>query len=380
MKVRFITLFLMFFMAFSMSSQERYSTKDVLAAYDAFNEHLFDKKRKLYYRDTDKPEKLGAIWTQAMYWDMAMNAYKLTGNKKYLKLVKDIFQGGAGEYDQYNWDNAVEWFIYDDIMWWTVSLARAYELTGDKKYLKLSETSFNRVWYGSPVVKDPGSYDPKRGGMYWQWIQTDPPNRPVNDGKMACINYPAVIGAMSLYNHTGNEEYFDKAKEIYQWAHDNLFNATTGAVADSKHGKGQPTWKMHVYNQATCIGAAVMLYKKTNDERYLNDAVLAADYVKNVMCDENGIIPGEGRGNLDNEQGIYTAILAQYIVRLIEDCNRPEYLPWLRHNIDTAWGNRDKKRNLVWKRYAIPTPEERPVTCYDASGIPALMLVCPPEK
>lgn len=33
------------------------------------------------------------------------------------------------------------WFIYDDIMWWTVTLARAYELFGVEEYLSLSEES-----------------------------------------------------------------------------------------------------------------------------------------------------------------------------------------------------------------------------------------------
>jgi len=40
--------------------------------------------------------------------------------------------------------------------------------------------------------------------------------------------------------------------------------------------------------RASCIGAAVMLYKNTNEAGYLNDAVLAADFTKNKMSDVNG--------------------------------------------------------------------------------------------
>ena len=89
-------------------------------------------------------------------------------------------------------------------MWWTVTLARAYELFGNKEYLKLSEISFSRVWYGSDKVGDSGSYDRENGGMFWQWqpIRNPAPNKS-GDGKMACINFPTVVAALTLYNNEG---------------------------------------------------------------------------------------------------------------------------------------------------------------------------------
>lgn len=355
--------------------QADYSEADVLQAYDAFNKHLLHPNRKLYMRDTEADTDVGAIWTQAIYWDMAMNAYKRTGSAQHEQLITDIFEGNYAHYDRFNWDNGKVWFIYDDIMWWVISLARGYELTGNADYLELSETGFERVWSGSPVVNDGGSYDPVEGGMYWQWNQKNPPASKKGDGKMACINYPTVIAAMTLYNNTQNTQYLDRAKEIYDWASSNLFNKQTGAVADSKHGSGEPHWKMHVYNQGTCIGAAMLLYKETGEERYLRDAVRAADYVKDQMCDQEGILPfrpGE-------EQGVYTAIFAQYIIRLIEDGNKPEYLPWLQNNINRGWQNRDRDRGLTSKNYNRKVSASEAVSCYDASGIPALMLVCPAD-
>ena len=57
-----------------------------------------------------------------MYWDMLMNAYKRTKDAKYLKLVKEMYKGAYDYYDHYNWENGVVWFIYDDMMWWIISL------------------------------------------------------------------------------------------------------------------------------------------------------------------------------------------------------------------------------------------------------------------
>ena len=99
------------------------------------------------------------------------------------------------------------------------------------------------------------------------------------------------------------------------------------------------------YNQATFIGSAVMLYKATGEKAYLDDAVLAADYVRNEMCDADGLLPFKN----GVEQGIYAAIFAQYIIRLIEDGNQLQYMDWLRHNIDVAWNNRDVNRNVTFK-------------------------------
>lgn len=353
----------------------KYTKEDANKALDAFNDAFLDPVSKIYRANSDKSKDgVAAIWTQAIYWDMAMNAYKRTKEVKYKKLIDDIYEGNYNHYDKFNWDNGKVWFIYDDIMWWTISFARAYELTKDKKYLDYSETSFKRVWEGSPVVGDPGSYDPKNGGMYWQWIQSNPPVRPENDGKMACINYPTVVAAMTLYNTTKNEDYLNKAKEIYGWARENLFDKSSGKVGDSRHGQGTPNWKAHLYNQGTCIGAAVLLYKQTKDKIYLEDAIAAMDYVKNTMSDAKGALPIEN----GIEQGIYAAIFAQYAASLIQDCNQPQYLDWLYYNINEAWAKRDS-RNLTYKDINVSCPTGN-IEVYDASGCPALMQVLPIKK
>lgn len=339
-------------------------TKATLAM-DAFNEIFYNKEMKLYNTTSDKQGR-AAIWTQAIFWDMVMNAYKRTGDEKYHQLMKDIYQGGYEQYDGYNWNNTDEWFIYDDLMWWIISLARAYEIDGDEKYLNHSEAGFKRVWEGIPGV-DTGSYDPVNGGMYWGWKSDQ-------RGKTACINYPTIIAAMTLYGITKNELYLKKAKEIYAWSANTLFDKTDGKVADHKVGDEPTNWTTQLYNQATCIGAAVMLYKETGDKTFLNDAILVADYSRNNMSDENGIMYFKN----GVEQGIYTAIFAQYIIRLIEDCKQPQYLDWLRHNINTAWENRDKKRNLTFKDVSKPCPIVI-LDVYDASGCVALMQVIPTQ-
>lgn len=66
-----------------------------------------------------------------------------------------------------------------------------------------------------------------------------------------------------------------------------------GRIADSRHGNGNPAWKAHVYNQATFIGASVLLYKATKEKRYLDNAILAADYTVNEMSAKHNLLPFE---------------------------------------------------------------------------------------
>lgn len=372
----FILSFIIAFAGEKKDEDINFTQKDAATAIDAFNKKFYDTTMKLYNTTSDGKGR-AAIWTQAIYWDMIMNAYKRTGSKKYYQMIEDIYQGAYEQYDGYNWDNDVEWFIYDDIMWWVISLARAYEITQDPKYLALSESGFKRVIEGSAKVGDSGSYDSLfGGGMFWAWNQKNPSEpKTANSGKMACINYPTVVAAMTLYNITNKDNYLNKAIEIYQWSYDNLFDKVNGRVADSRHGKSEPDWTTNLYNQATCIGAAVLLYKKTDDKKYLDDAILAADYSKNKMSDEKGILLYKN----GIEQGIYTAIFAQYIIRLIEDGGQVQYIDWMRLNINTAWKNRDKKRNLTFKDANNPCPKGV-IEVYDASGCPALMQVIPPVK
>lgn len=338
-----------------------YTSEEATRAIDAFHKAFYNPEMKLYAISSDGKGR-AAIWVQAIYWDMMMNAYKRTKAPEYRRLIGEMYEGGYEQYDKFNWNNKIEWFIYDDMMWWIISLARAYEITGEAKYLADAASGFHHVWKEA--------YDPQRGGLWWNFAR---------DAKMACINYPTVVGSMTLYDITKKADYLEKAKAVYAWSRGVFFDTGQGRIADNMHYHFQRRdgmdidWTTQLYNQATFIGSAVMLYRTTGEKAYLDDAVLAADYVREKMCTSDGLLPFKN----GVEQGIYAAIFAQYIIRLIEDGGQTQYLDWLRQNIDAAWKNRDKKRNLTFKDASRSCPEGV-MESYDASGCPALMQVIPP--
>ena len=392
-------------------------------AYDDFNAAFLDKTRNIYKADTKQPNAdhrgngfrdndvsgcAAAIWCQAIMYDMVINAYnraKAEGDevrmRKYKQLHNNIYNGEKSHYVNFDFDNPNTnngWFVYDDIMWWTCALARAYEAFGTRTYLTYSERSFCRVWYGSAKVGDDGSYaDPSRfegaagGGMFWEWqpIAHANPHK-AGDFRSACINFPTVIAACLLHRlvpegrtpptaerptQQTKEWYLEKAKEIYAWADGTLVNSS-GRVADGIHGGG-PEFTDHLYNQATYIGASCMLYLLTNEISYLTKAQRGANYVISNMC-TSGILKYEN----GYEQGIYAAIYAQYIKMLIYDCGLSEaltrkYLTHIQLNLQKAYTNMDQTRGIQIGNFLKPTSADDVVESYGGSGMPALMLMFP---
>ncbi|WP_295729663.1 glycoside hydrolase family 76 protein [uncultured Muribaculum sp.] len=407
-----------------------YAMDDVWEAYDGFNNVFLDTDKMIYRNTsadphaTDRFHGAAAIWCQPMYADMALNAAALarkSGDKaradRYDKLARDILDGNVKHYLDFDFDNGDEtlgWFIYDDIQWWTITMARAYLQTGDERYRRLAEQSFARVWYGSPKVGDTGSYaDPSKGlggGMYWQWQPLRNPKAPrPSDAKMSCINFPTVIAAMLLSesepadrkadrkplkwkNGYGKfkrpawetkQRYLDMAKEIYDWSVDSLVDTTTGRVVDHFAGHERRGGSL-IYNQGTFIGASVLLYLATGEQCYLDNAIKGAEYSVGEMSKEHGMLPWahDRRNPMDQgglEQGIYPAIWAQYMKLLVDECGQEQFRPFIEKNIVNGWARRDPSRGICDGESWNQTPEGAVIGSYSASSIPALMLLFPPK-
>lgn len=398
-------------------------------AYNSFNRMFLDSTKYIYKntnRDsaaTDRWNGAAAIWCQPIYVDMAINASILAsrnGERKradeYRELARKLLEGNIRHYAGFDFDDGnttTGWFIYDDIQWWTITLARAAKFFNDDRYRELAEKSFARVWYGSPKVGDTGSYaDPAKGlggGMFWQWQPLENPEaNKAYHGKMSCINFPTVVAAMLLHDlapdsreadknpevwsnrhgnfrrphHETKQRYLKMASEIYDWSVKNLADTTTGLIHDNRHGEnagGHPL----IYNQGTFIGASMLLFKATGNPRYLDLARKGADYSIDIMSANNGFLPWAhnpsnpyDQGSL--EQGIYPAIWVQYVKLLSdEEGAGNRYEAFIGKNISAGWRNRDLTTGVCDGEAWRPTPSDTIIGSYAASSIPALMLLFP---
>ena len=70
---------------------KHFTKKDATTAMDAFHSTFYNPDMKLYAISSDMKGR-AAIWVQAIYWDMIMNAYKRTKAPKYRQLIEEVDQ------------------------------------------------------------------------------------------------------------------------------------------------------------------------------------------------------------------------------------------------------------------------------------------------
>ena len=163
--------------------------------------------------------------------------------------------------------------------------------------------------------------------------------------KNAVSNGPTIILGMRLYDATGDEMYLDWAKDLYEWEKANLVDPTNGEVWDNiQLIDGNPViqkdW-VFTYNMGTWIGAGLRLYNETGEQRYLDDALLSArTTLTSPKLTTQGVLRDEGQG----DGGLFKGILVRYFTELtleedISDEDFNDFLDFLVFNGETFYKN-----------------------------------------
>ncbi|MBQ8289189.1 MAG: glycoside hydrolase family 88 protein [Clostridia bacterium] len=298
------------------------------------------------------------FWDTAEILEAVLDAYEQTENKTYLSYAEKIASlhfNGANV--NVNWcaNNAFN----DDIAWVCIGFTRLYNFTGNEKYLTIAKNNFDIMWARaySPDVLD--------GGLWWKDDQKNTKN--------SCIQCPASIAACLIGKATGDDSYYEKAKEVMEWEFEVLFEEDTGKVYDCKMTDGNYNYWASTYNQGTFVGACTLLHEKYGDQKYMDYAAKAVEYGMTKLDNKNGVLNGEASGaDLIGFKGILT----RWFYRYAEYANDREVLTWLQLNADTAFANRNKE-DIVWTAWADKTKDQY----YDPWGCSAaiaLMFNCEP--
>ena len=278
-----------------------------------------------FYRETTAGGKT-QFWQRAEQMEMVLDVYECSTNAACLTLFTNLYHGFTAEHGT-NW---IENKYNDDIMWMVIACARASQFTGNAEFREVARFNFDlcfaRAWSTN-----------LGGGLFWSTA---------NLSKNSCVNGPGAIAAYLLYQISGNSDYLAKARSVYEWERDNLFDAGSGRIYDNINLEGKVDRKSFTYNEGTFIGAANFL-------GYTNDAKLAADCTKNVLCTD-GLLPGYGQSG---DAAGFNGICVRWLAKFMRDQHRQsDYLPWLQENAQAAWANRREPDNLAWSRWAKPTP------------------------
>lgn len=268
-------------------------------ATDALMRHYWNPDLKMFNNQFPCDNCNGQFhyWWQAHAIDALLDAFERTGDDVYLERVGDLYAG-------LRWRNGGHLFndFYDDEEWMAIALLRAYTLSGDEEYLRAA----TMLWHD---IKG-GWNDFYGGGIAWRKSQRDYKNTPANA--------PAAILAARLYQVTKDEVFLDWAKRIFAWLKENLIHPQTGIVWDgiNRTGDGQidKSW-LFTYNQGTVVGAAIELWRATQDETYLHDATRTAHTSVQAMTAINGVFPDEGQG----DGGLFKGIFVRYLVEFVKE-------------------------------------------------------------
>lgn len=295
------------------------------------------------------------FWKNAEMLEMIEDACERSGNSAYKTMLGDFYNGFCANMGS-------NWMLNkynDDIMWMVIACIRAYEITGDKKYLDQAQRHFDQVY-------ERGCDAALGGGIWWSIDKRQ---------KNSCINSPAVIAACKFFQILGDRSYLARAQSLYAWQSGTLFDAGTGAVWDSIRRDGHTINKTTLtYNQGTFIGASALLYKATGTRGYFDNARKALDFTKDHMT-SHGILKSEP---FSADLGGFKGIFCRWAFKFVKDNElAPAYLPWFQANAEAAWSHKDS-RGLMDENWSQPTGSGA-LNAWWCSGAVVLMQVCPPD-
>lgn len=134
------------------------TTQQADQAMEAFNRTYWNASGRYFYKRDDKTGVLD-FWLSAHAWETVMDAYVRTGNDSYRKQIKDVYDGFIARH-------GADWTqndYNDDIAWWVIASARAFEVTGETRYLNQAKSQFDWVYRTQR--------DTVKGGIWWMRIR-----------------------------------------------------------------------------------------------------------------------------------------------------------------------------------------------------------------
>lgn len=229
------------------------------------------------------------IWETAGWWNSAnvltavIRYGSVTGDKTVLPIIDDVFEKsrhyslGKDSIGNMRYaDNFINDF-YDDEAWWALAWIEAYKLTGEKKYLNMSEVIFKDLTTGWDEVCG--------GGIYWKknpWVY-----------KNAIANNLFTLTAIRLYKLTQNSEYLDWFNKNVNWfLQSGMINTEIYQIEDGTTNDCKPNRNAHyTYNQGVAIAVLTEKYLISKDKYFLELAEKIADAtIQKRLVTEEGIL------------------------------------------------------------------------------------------
>ena len=243
---------------------------------------------------TSGPQKglYSDYWWEAQSFDLVLDHYQKNPSLKNRQMIDLAYDGFLKAYPK-TLDNDFN----DDIGWWANYLARAYQLTHEKRFLNQSIKMFHFI---------SGYEDTTYGGGIW-WKNTATGVGADNEKNVA-TNGTASMTAVRLYKITGDKAYLNTAQRLFKFLKDNYYY--NGRILD-RIRNNQKIFQDWTYDYGQFANASFQLYRVTGQKNYRKLAQTTYDWsIKNIT--KNGILPAEGQNDQGGFKGIYVRDLAEF--------------------------------------------------------------------
>jgi predicted alpha-1,6-mannanase (GH76 family) len=270
------------------------------------------------------------LWKRAGWWNSAnifealLDYHRLSGTD-FSAEIRTIYRRNLhGIYPHFNTR-----FAFDDNEWWALAWLKAYEMTGERKYLKVSEDIFQDMVHRS--------WDTIcGGGVEWQNMHHYK-NSITNE---LFITLAARL-ALTATDSTDKQYYLAWALKDWQWfRHSRMFTDSLW-VSDGLNKDCSCVLSAGLdltYTNGVILGGMKYLYDLTGDRSYLDLAQRMAHFSMKKYSNNLGVLteygdPHGGNKDILQFKGIYIRNLALLNTDLHDDSIRSFIL----YNADHGW-------------------------------------------
>jgi hypothetical protein len=284
---------------------------------------FYDEQAKIYHSTAPLDPK-GLPY--AVMWDNGVQLPVLVAAtnyepERYKKILYDFSKGLERYWDK---DVAIPGFdayfsgpggndkYYDDNAWLVLAFTEAYRVTKDPFFADWARKTQNFVLSAED--------DKLGGGLYWYENK--------KDSKNTCINAPAVVGALALYDITGKQFDLDTAQRLYKWTTATLQDKD-GLMWDNIKLDGKIEYFKWTYNTALMIRANLGLWRVTKDAKYLAEARRMSDASLAKWVEPQSGAFGDGAR--------FNHLLAEALLQTYEATQDIKYLNAVRRHADFGY-------------------------------------------
>ena len=298
--------------------------------------------------------KLTGYWTYAQVFDALLDGVERTGGLKYRGLIDTFYNGRA----------ARGWLVdyYDDEAWMTMALMRAFDLTGDARFLTTAEMIYQDIM----AQWDTTCCGTHKGGIWWD---------KKHSSKATASNAGPVIAGVRLAKRTNKTTYLDFAKQAYAFWMSDMVDQTSWAIYDHLNTDGSRGSGALTYNHGIMIGSGIELNAATGEAHYLTEANNFAHYMMAHATKMSSLGPvlNDFGNTCTGDCAAWKGIGYRYLALLFRnDPTHADYATFLANNANAVWMlAHDPATDLFNSNWAGPAPTSGGV---EAQGSAAMAL------